>query len=691
MKRRSKAGGEAGKSARHKSGTTKRRRTPPKALRGRGSATTSQETEIARLTRERDEAREQQTALSELLRLISRSKFELQPILQSVVDIASHLCRADVSVIFRLEGGAYRFAAGYSLDPAYLEHERRTPISPGQGTVVGRAAMMREVVQIEDSWTDPLYEQKVAVKIAGGRSMIGVPLMREGEPIGVMGLARIRVEPFTQREIELVTTFADQAVIAIENARLFEAEQQRTRELTESLEQQTATSEVLQVISSSPGDLQPVFTTILANAARICDANFGNVYLWDGEAFHLVAAHNTPRAFADTRKRAPFRPNTGHPFRSLAETKQVFHVADIMTLPIYQEGDPQIVEAVELGKMRTCLGVPMLKDNNLIGAVLVFRQEVRLFTANQIALITNFAAQAVIAIENARLLRELRERTDDLSESLHQQTATSNVLKVISRSAFDLQGVFDTLISSAVELSGAFNGTICLRDGDGYRYFATAGIQGEFGKYLSEHPPTPGRASAAGRVLLSGEVVSVPDVLEDPDYIVPAFDLNKTRSILGVPLLRQDKVEGALVLARNEPGLFTRRHIDLVQSFADQAVIAIENVRLFNETKEALERAHLVAFTPTNPMADEALKNAFPLPLSEYAPFAFVQNGEPVQFADTETAPAVQVNIARARGFRSILMIPLMNHGTAIRSHQRDARPDRFVRAPSRPVNASFC
>ena len=189
---------------------------------------------------------------------------------------------------------------------------------------------------------------------------------------------------------------------------------QRTTDLTEALEQQTATSEVLQVISSSPGDLHPVFATILENATRICEANFGNVYLWDGDAFHLVAAHNTPRAFADTRKRAPFRPNTGHPFRILAETKQLFHVADLMTLPIYQEGDPQIVEAVELGKMRTCLGVPMLKDENLIDAVLVFRQEVRQFSANQIALITNFAAQAVIAIENARLLKELRGRTEQV-------------------------------------------------------------------------------------------------------------------------------------------------------------------------------------------------------------------------------------------------------------------------------------
>ena len=289
----------------------------PKDARRRGSAAGRSETKVARLTRELKEARDRQRATAEVLSAISRSKFELQAILQSVVDTASQLCRADVSVIFRLEGEVYRFAAGYSLDPAYLEHERRTPISPGPGTVVGRAAMSREVVQIEDAWTDPLYEQKAAVKISGGRSMIGVPLMREGEPIGVIGLARTRVDPFTQREIELVTahdpragastdpeyampdyllvfnnrtmlavpllregiplgtitlwktrvepftekqinlitTFADQALIAIENVRLFEAEQQRTRELSKSLEQQTATSEVLSVISRSPARL----------------------------------------------------------------------------------------------------------------------------------------------------------------------------------------------------------------------------------------------------------------------------------------------------------------------------------------------------------------------------------------------------------------------------------------------------
>src|SRR6202050_1697736 len=243
---------------------------------------------------------------------------------------------------------------------------------------------------------------------------------------------------------------------------------QRTRELSEALERQTATSEVLSVISSSPGDLRPVFATILENATRMCEANFGNVYLWDGDAFYLVAAHNTPRAFADTRMREPFRPSAGHPFRSLVDTKQVFHVADIMKLPIYREGDPQIVEAVELGKMRTCLGVPMLKDDNLIEAGLVFRQEVREFTPNQIALITNFAAQAVIAVENAGLLTELRE-------ALAQQTATADVLKVISSSPGAVEPVFAKLLENATRLCDAHYGNMWLNEADAFRSVAFYG------------------------------------------------------------------------------------------------------------------------------------------------------------------------------------------------------------------------
>jgi GAF domain-containing protein len=421
-------------------------------------------------TRELTESLEQQTATSEVLGVISRSKFELQPILQSVVDTASRLCRADVSVIFRLEGGAYRFAAGYSLDsldPAYLDHERRTPISPGPGTVVGRAAMSREVVQIEDAWTDPLYEQKAAVKISGGRSMIGVPLMREGKPIGVIGLARTRVEPFTRREIDLVTTFADQAVIAIENVRLFEAEQQRTRELTESLEQQTATSEVLQVISSSPGDIELVLHSMLEKAVRICQATFGNIYRWDGHEVELTASHNVPPAFAEHRRRSPYRPSEDNAFGRMIATKKLVHAIDAASERAYTERrEPGVVAAVELGGVRTYVAVPLLKDDGLIGVLTVYRQEVRPFTDKQMELLSNFAAQAVIAVENARLLNELRQRTDDLTESLEQQTGTSEILEVISNSPTDSQPAFDAIVRSGLRLFPNAVVVISLPDSD---------------------------------------------------------------------------------------------------------------------------------------------------------------------------------------------------------------------------------
>ena len=324
--------------------------------------------ELRQRTADLTESLEQQTATAEVLGVISGSKFELQPILQSVVDTAMRLCRAEQAVIYRPESGAFRFAAGHSSVPEYLEIERQMAIVPSDGTVVGRAALTKQVARIDDAWADPLYEKKDDAKVGGVRSMIGVPLMREDEPIGVIALARNRVEPFTDREIELVTTFADQAVIAIENVRLFEAEQQRTRELTESLEQQTATSEVLQVISSSPGDLEPVFAAMLEKAVRICDAKFGNIYRWDGEALHVVAMHNTPPAFAELREAltvpsesGTYRPDGDHEIGG--SYRRCCSRAGLYRRP------PATVAAVELGGARTALLVPMLKENELIGAI----------------------------------------------------------------------------------------------------------------------------------------------------------------------------------------------------------------------------------------------------------------------------------------------------------------------------------
>src|SRR3984885_4359953 len=397
---------------------------------------------------------------------------------------------------------------------------------------------------------------------------------------------------------------------------------QRTRELSEALERQTATSEVLSVISSSPGDLQPVFATILENATRICEANFGNVYLWDGGAFYLVAAHNTPRAFADTRMREPFRPNAGHPFRSLVDTKQVFHVADIMKLPIYREGDPQIVEAVELGKMRTCLGVPMLKDDNLIGAVLVFRQEVREFTPNQIALITNFAAQAVIAIENARLLGELRqrtndltERTTDLTEALQQQRATSKVLQVISNSPGDPEPVFASMLENAARVCEAKFGNIFRLDHEAIRSVAALAEPEALVEFFQHGPHRPHEDDPIMRVARTKQSIHVLDFTKELAYIernplaVAAAELGGIRTLLVVPMLKGDVLIGAIALYRQEVRPFTVKQIALVENFAAQAVIAIENARLLSELRESLEQQ-----TATAKVLDVISRSAFNLP-----------------------------------------------------------------------------
>ena len=470
MKRRSRAGGKPINGRRRKASEPKRR-SAPKAI-PHSKSRSGEETEVARLARELSDALERQVATSEVLHVISRASGDLQPVFASMLQNGVRICGANFGNIYRWDGQKLVLIATQNTPPKFVEVRRNRLLRHRASDPVGRIFATKAVVHTADLAKEPEYIERshpdliYAVEVGGVRTSLIVPILKEDELIGAFALSRQEVHPFTDKQIELVKNFAAQAVIAIENARLL-------NELREALEQQTATAEVLEVISRSPGDLEPVFNTMLENAARICDARFGNIFRWDGNALYLAGTHNTPPALAEARGRAPFRPDPNSPLARMVETKTVAHIADAAAEKAYTEQrHPGIVAAVELGGTRTCLLVPMLKDNELIGVFSLYRQEVRPFADKQIALVTNFAAQAVIAIENARLLNELRrrtsdltERTADLTEALEQQTATSEVLQVISSSPSDLEPVFAKMLENAARICDAKFGNIFRWDG----------------------------------------------------------------------------------------------------------------------------------------------------------------------------------------------------------------------------------
>jgi PAS domain S-box-containing protein len=537
-------------------------------------------TEVQARNRELTETLEQQTATGEVLKVISRSTVDLQPVLETVIESATRLCGASRGHIFRIDGDILRFAAAYGAWPEFTEHLERNPVRPGRGSVAGRAAAERRMVHVHDVLAETSYEYGELQRQQDYRTVLAVPMLREEALLGVIVILKSRVEPFTDRQIELVTTFADQAVIAIENVRLFTELDTRNRSLSESLEQQTATAEILGVISSSPTDVQPVFDAIVESAVRLCEAFAGAVLRFDGEMLHEEAVHGPgrERILQAWRDFFPYRPGPEVAIGQAVLERRVIHVSDVLALP----GNPLREATQRAGGYRAFLAVPMLRDNTVVGVIACWRAEARAFGDRQIRLMQTFADQAVIAIENVRLFNELQARNRDLTTALDRQTATSEILRVISGSLVDVQPVFDTIVASAVRLCNARMGALYRLEADLVHLAAHHNYPPDVLSVLQQmHPRPPGRDQASGRAILDRAVAEIEDTLADVQY--PRNVASTFGSLLAVPMLRDGAPIGAIVISRSEPGRFSEAHIALLQTFADQAVIAIENVRLFDE------------------------------------------------------------------------------------------------------------
>ena len=536
------------------------------------------------------EAIEREAATAEILDIIASSPTDTQPVFDAIVRAGLRLF-ADAAISIGLpDGDRINAAAVAEPDPARAEAWRnRFPFPLSRDYMHGVAILDAKTLDIADVANAP---PDVAVGAqnflaSGYRAITIMPMMRGNAAIGALSVVRRVVGPLSDEQLALLKIFAAQAVIAIENTRLVNELRERTDDLSESLEQQTATSEVLRVISSSLGELEPVFQAMLKNATHICEAHFGILYSYEADKFRTVAMLGVPPAFAEWLQVEPryWDPTTG--LGRLVQTKTAVHIPDVQAERLYLEGHPQRVAFVKMTGVRTFVAVPLLKDDELIGTFCIFRQEVRPFTDKQIELVQNFAAQAVIAIENARLLNELHQRTDDLTESLEQQTATSDMLDVISRAAFDLQAVLETLIENATRSCGAEQGFIFLPDGDVYRLAVSYRATAEFVEHIAKIQIRPERGYLIGRVLLNRQPVHILDALAEPDYQqAESQRLGGYRTMLGVPMLREGVPIGVIVIWRNEVRAFTPRQIELATTFAAQAVIAIENVRLFNELRQ---------------------------------------------------------------------------------------------------------
>ncbi|MGA8261004.1 MAG: GAF domain-containing protein [Arenicellales bacterium] len=555
--------------------------------------------ELEARNREVTESLEQQTATTEVLKAISRSTFDLQPVLETLVENATRLCSAEHGYIFKFDGEILRLAVAYGASIDVQEFFERNPLQPGPGSATGAAASERRTIHIHDVLAEPGYRLSELAKQEGFRTVLAVPMERGDALIGVIAIWKTRIEPFTDKQIELVTTFADQAVIAIENVRLFQELEARNREITEALEQQTATGEILKAISSSPTDAQPVFDMIARSAKELCHGDLCGVYRFDGELIHQVSQHGMePEALAAWERTFPVSPTRESGIGRAVLSSTVAHIPDVESDPDYGlSGLAQVMQ------FRSVVSVPMLYEGRTVGGISVLRSRKGVFPAKQIELLKTFSDQAVIAIENVRLFKELEARNRDLTETLEQQTATSRVLEVISSSPTDVQPVFETIVESVTRLCEAEYSSVMRVDEDGLLHLAAVSnlSEAETELYRSLYPRPPTRDFVMGRAFLDGQPVHVEDVTMDPGYntrILEVFQsVARFRTFLGIPLIRRGVAIGVIGCARRQVKPFSTAQIELAKTFASQAVIAIENVRLFDELEarnreitEALEQ-----------------------------------------------------------------------------------------------------